>query len=441
MAVAKRWMVFLVMALVVTACHQSAEESVPDVVDQVAGDYVRLALQWNEVDAGYVDAFYGPDDVKQQAVAEQPVCESPSACLSVYGDRLSSLETKLNSVDASVRDESEQARIRYLKAQFRAMAMRMQLQSGDQPDFDTESQALYGAKSPRRDASYFRGILQQINEQLPGDGSLPERVKAFRDEFAIPKQRLSAVFDAAIAECKRRTEVFIKLPEGERFKVEYVSDKPWSGYNWYKGDYFSVIQVNTDFPLYIDRAVDLGCHEGYPGHHTYNVLLEKTMVREKGWDEFMLYPLFSPQSLIAEGSANYGIDMAFTPEERLRFEKNTLFPLAGLDKTQADRYFQVRKLLDKLSYAGNEAARNYLNGAWDSERAQEWLVNYALSSPERASQRIDFFDTYRSYVINYNLGKDIVSNYVEENAGDNNALRWQVFEALLASPKLPADLL
>jgi len=67
----------------------------------------------------------------------------------------------------------------------------------------------------------------------------------------------------------------VELPATERFTIEYVTGKSWSGYNWYQGDYKSLIQVNTDLPIYIDRAIDLACHEGYPGHHVYNVLLEK----------------------------------------------------------------------------------------------------------------------------------------------------------------------
>ena len=41
-----------------------------------------------------------------------------------------------------------------------------------------------------------------------------------------------------------------------------------------------------------------------------------------------MYPLFSPQSLIAEGSANFGIDMAFPAAERVAYERDSLFPLA-----------------------------------------------------------------------------------------------------------------
>ena len=149
----------------------------------------------------------------------------------------------------------------------------------------------------------------------------------------------------------------VTLPATERFTVEYVTNKSWSGYNWYQGDFRSLIQVNTDLPIYIDRAIDLACHEGYPGHHVYNALLEKHLVRDRGWVEFTVYPLFSPQSLIAEGTANYGIEVAFPGRERVEFERTVLFPAAGLDPSTAADYYEVQALVDQLAYAGNEAAR------------------------------------------------------------------------------------
>ena len=68
------------------------------------------------------------------------------------------------------------------------------------------------------------------------------------------------------------------------------------------------------------------------------MLLEKNLVRDRGWKEFTVYPLFSPQSLIAEGSANYGVDVAFPRDERVAFEKRELFPLAGINPAGAERY-------------------------------------------------------------------------------------------------------
>ncbi|RMF60956.1 MAG: hypothetical protein D6746_06150, partial [Bacteroidetes bacterium] len=122
------------------------------------------------------------------------------------------------------------------------------------------------------------------------------------------------------------------------------------------------------------------------------------------------------------------------------FERDVLYPLAGLDPARAADYAAVQERVARLSYAGNEAARRYLNGEIDADAAARFLTTYALMTPERARQRVRFIDTYRSYVINYNLGQDLVRAYVEARAGDDPDRRWAVFAELLSSPRLPSDL-
>ena len=70
--------------------------------------------------------------------------------------------------------------------------------------------------------------------------------------------------------------------------------------------------------------------------------------------------------------------------------------------------------VSKLSYAGNEAARRYLNGEIDRAAAVAWLQTWAMTPKDRAEQRTRFFDQYRSYVINYNFGQDLVREYIEQ---------------------------
>jgi len=103
------------------------------------------------------------------------------------------------------------------------------------------------------------------------------------------------------------------------------------------------------------------------------MLMEKNLVRGRGWMEFSVYPLFSPLSLIAEGSANFGIEMALPAEERVDFERCILFPLAGLDGGRTVEYNAVQKIITGLHYAGNEAARGYLDGTLSKDTAAEWL--------------------------------------------------------------------
>ena len=203
---------------------------------------------------------------------------------------------------------------------------------------------LYDASAPTHSDEYFQSTINDLDKILPGKGDVAKRLNDFKMKFVIPSDKLKDVFDAAIKECRTKTLGHIKLPEKESFTVEYVKDKPWGAYNWYKGNYYSVIQVNTDLPIFIDRAVDLAAHEGYPGHHVYSTMLEFSLAKKRGWKEFTVYALFSPQSLIAEGTANYGVAVAFPGDEKIKFEKEVLFPLAGLNPNEADLYYKVLEL-------------------------------------------------------------------------------------------------
>jgi hypothetical protein len=399
--------------------------------------YVRLVLALGRHDENFVDAYYGPPALREDAAR---------AAWSLFdiNKRAAVLEVDLRRLPpiAEGAPDAELMRLRraYLARQLNALRARVAMLQGKRFPFDEESRELYDAVAPRHDEAAFQATIDAIGAKVGGSGDLPARYAAFRQAFVIPPDRLDAVFTAAIAECRRRTTAHVALPEGETFTVAYVKDKPWSGYNWYKGSFTSLIEVNTDLPVFIDRAVDLACHEGYPGHHVYNALLERHLVRDRGWVEFSVYPLFSPQSLIAEGTANYGIQVAFSDAERRRFERDTLFPLAGLDPERVDEYYDVIALAKALTYAGNEAARGYLDGRMNAARAADWLVRFAMNTPAQAAQRVKFFDTYRSYVINYNLGEDMVRTYVERHAGDDPEKRWAVFAALLSSPRLPSNL-
>jgi hypothetical protein len=418
----------LALSLSVTAQQQVAA------MDALAEQYVKLVLAVGVHDADYVDAYYGPPEWRAAAAEQRRSLAGLDADAAALLDALAARAPPAGAV------ELERLRHGYLTTQLESLRARLKMLRGERLTFDAESAALYDAVAPVHTEQEFQETLQQLEQRLPGRGPLLDRYQAFRDQFEIPDERLAAVFAAAIDGCRARTLEHVALPAAESFALEYVTDKSWSGYNWYQGNYRSLIQINTDLPIYIDRAIDLACHEGYPGHHVYNVLLEQHLVRERGWQEFSVYPLFSPQSLIAEGTANYGIEVAFPDAERRRFERDVLFPAAGLDASRVDEYYDVLELAEKLSYAGNEAARRYRNGEIDAAAAAKWHESYALMSPERAAQRVRFIDQYGAYVINYNLGKDLVASYLERHAGADPEARWREFARLISSPRLPSGL-
>jgi len=396
-------------------------------------------------DPDYVDAFYGPIEWKTQAEKEKKSLDAIGAEAAELLKKLSVERTAAPLVESSDAgnsgDEMLKLRREYLQKQISALAARVPMLKGEKLKFDDESRALYDAVAPTYSDSHLDQIISQLEEKIPGNGPLWERYEEWRKPFMIPKEKLDTVFQLAIKECHARTLAHVALPPNESFTVEYVTNKPWGGYNWYKGNFHSVIQVNTDLPIFIDRAVDLAAHEGYPGHHVYNSLLEKNLVRDRGWVEFSVYPLFSPQSLIAEGTANFGRDVAFpTRAERMKFEKEVLFPAAEMDSKRADEYYAVQDLMKQLDYAVNEVARRLINGEIDERAAVQWLQKYAVMEPARAQQRVKFIQRYRSYVINYNLGEDMVRRYIQKRSGTDPGKRWSEFGKLLSSPRLPSGL-
>ena len=402
-------------------------------LDPIAEAYVHLTLEIGEHEPGYVDAYYGPEEWAQQAKrSPRPLPELRTAA--------EALLTQLSRVDEAGLAPLEVKRKRLLTAQLVAARTRMAMLAGDSLAFDDEAEGLYALRPVLKPLSAYDPALQQLEALFPGDGPLWQRVEAFSSRTAVPAEKLEQVMHASIAECKRRTLQHITLPAEEKFTLELVNKQPWSGYNWYKGNATSLIQINTDLPVLMSRVVDLGCHEGYPGHHVLNMLLEQRLSQQRHWMEFTVYPLYSPMSLIAEGSANYGIELAFPGDEMQAFEREVLYPLAGLDPALVTLDAQLAQVRSALSGARFTIAREYLDGRITRAEALRLAQHYQVLSPERAEQSIGFTDKYRSYVINYGLGQDQVRAHVEASGGTPQA-RWAEMEKILSEPTLPADLL
>lgn len=423
----------LVLAVAaLSACQRDSESAGRSGLGEIAREYVLLSLTIGEKEEGYIDAYYGPAEFQAKAKADAAIQD-----LDTLARRTEVLLRKVQGITSD--DPMEARRAKFLAAQLTAAATRLRMLKGEELSFDEEAKGLFSVTPELKPLSIYDPVLARIDKLVPGSGELADRVDAFQNRFNIPKDRLKPVFDAAIGECRRRTLEHIQMPKDERFDMSFVTDKSWGGYNYYQGNAHSRIEINTDFPIRISRAVDLGCHEGYPGHHVLNALLEQRLTKEKGWIEFSVYPLYSPQSLIAEGSANYGINLAFPGDDQLNFETKTLYPLAGLPTAQAADYLALTNAMRDLSGARFTIARDYLEGRIDDVEAERLARKYLLLSPERAKQMTAFNKQYRTYVINYGLGQDMVRAYVEAAGADPKA-RWARMEKILSEPTLPSDL-
>ena len=403
-------------------------------LDELARQYLAVQLAIGEKDPGYVDAYYGPEELSAAAEANDDETTLP-----MLQARVLALDTTLAQLDYAA-GSVEAERVRYLRAMLASAKVRLRMLRGETIAFQDEAEGLFGVRPELIDLATLDPVLAEIDALVPGTGPLHERVNAFRDRFVIPNERLRAVIDAAVDECRARTLPHIPLPESEGFTLSLVTDKPWGGFNYYQGDYQSVIEINTDLPTRLDRAVDVGCHEAYPGHHVYSTLIERDRVNAMGQIEYTLLPLYSPRAIISEGSAEYGVKLAFPGDSQLEYERDVLAPLAGIDTTDLQAYYDLREATEALSGAYYTIAAGYLDGTMTREEVIEAQMKYRLQSRERAEQNLRFMDTYRSYVINYGLGQEIVGNAVEAGGADMST-RWERFIGILNTPTLPEDLM
>lgn len=432
------------------ASNPVAEEpSVPTLnLNQIGEAYVRLVLALGEHDPDTVDAYYGPaavrDEVRREALALVRI-EAEAQALLLQVDGADDLQIP-TPASVQTRPELHSQRREYLKKQLAALVARAQMVQGERFSFDDEARALYDTQAPHYQEADFAPALARIEKLLPRKASdrqrtLAQRYNRYIERYAVPPDRLQAVMQLAIDEARVRSSQHLSLPVGERFELSLVSGKPWTAYNWYQGGLVSRIEVNTDLPTPVARIIELASHEGYPGHHVYNALLESHLVIGQQWPEYTVYALFSPQSLLAEGTADYGVHLAFPGDDELAFARQ-LFVAAGLNPNEAARYLEIVGAAHQLLPAGIEAARRYLDGKVSAEDTALWMQRFLLYSPERAAQRLKFIDKYRAYIINYSWGEALVRRYIRDNSNNvaGSPEQWAQFFQLISEPRTPAML-
>lgn len=392
-------------------------------LDTLAESYVKLVLAVGRHDPIYVDAYYGPSAWKTEAAAGEPV---PLPDLLA---RTRELRRELDTV------EGPADRRRFLDKQLVAVSGHLRRLSGERMTLTEECRVLYDVDPPRHDVREFAAAHEALQALVPGQGPLGPRIDAVHKAVYIPKGSVAKAVIDALDLVHKANAPLVKLPAGESFDSVLVSGKPWGAYNWYLGNFRSRIELNTDLPTELNGLLGTMCHEGYPGHHVYNVILEDRLVNGRGWVEYTVYPLYSPQSLLAEGTANVGIDILFSDDERRRVLTEVLGPAAGVPKDAILALDRIRDALRPLKYVNGEAARMLLDDGTPEADVVRFVSKWGLANEEKARKSVAFAKTYRSYVFNYSVGEDVVRGWI--GAGPDRRRRF--FE-LLDRPVVPSDL-
>ncbi len=395
------------IGLIASACGTR-----PSAIDRQAEAYVRIVLALGDRDPDSLDFYAGRPEWRARAGTEH-------ASFADIKKRADALRDEI--VRAPSTDPQTDARRRFLAGQLRAVGARVELLTGRHFTFDEEADRLFGltaTRGPDRSADARAKLARALSTSVPGAGTevgLAHRYAEFDRRVLIPRDRVPGVIARALDECRRITAGHLTLPADERVEVAYVHDTPWSAFTRYEGGGRSRIEINADFALTVDRALSLACHEAYPGHHTISLLIDTA----HPYPELRVQPLFSPQTFRTEAAATFAPDLAFSDSERLRFERDELFPRANLNPADADLYLHVSRLVDRLRPAELEIAREYLDGALEFARASAALEDRALMSSPDAT--LKFFNQFRSYALTYTLGADKIGGVVASSKNRWNA--------------------
>jgi len=409
-------------------------------------DFNQLVTQYREI--GRAIGFYYPNVLYTQGPGSgisfvsypgkpvDPIISKDSLFVVLDSCR-SGLNRILNS---NQYDNTIKLRAQWINSSLKAIDFSIRQTNGEVTDFDKESLQYFGIQAPKFDEQYFQNINQNLDKILPGKGSVKDRYLSLSQKFTIPRDKIDTIIKTLIAEVRRRTIYYLDLPKDESVSLGYITKVSFAGATRYLGNNRSDVLVNTEFPLNIYQAIEVICHETYPGHHVYNLLMDKH-IREKDWEEMYFSPLFGPQGFMNEAIASYGREMIFSNKEMKRYSKEVLLPLAGLDTTDFDLYNKAFFIRSNVKYLNNEVSRGQMQGTLSEVEIISLGMNYGFLTKEEALYLLTNIKNYRCLTICFNYGADLIRKFINDRCQTNDEkCKWDLFNWIIDNPTTPAEL-
>lgn len=387
-------------------------------------DYIRLGFRIEKLFPGYVDAYSGPAELKQEVEAEGTTSAGDLAV------QAAALQERLGALPLAADRQN------YLAKQVRGMEVQCRKMAGERFSLVEEAQAFYDIAPTFAPESRFEEGLRLLDEALPGEGALVDRLTAYRTRRELPQEhahRLGDLAQQVLAEVRRRSAAIWSIPDTESVELKVVSNKPWGGYNWYLGDCRSLVEINEDVPMNLHYLVEMVAHEAYPGHHLEKILKDEKWYRGEGHLDLTLFLYNTPQCVIAEGIATSAAGQIFAPGEVEAYVQRELYPQVGMSPDGVDAA-QVQKGLDLLADVDGNACFLLLEEGRPEDEVAEYIARYKQLPIERAKRSIGFMRTYGSYIFTYTYGKRLMAPLLE---GQDRAA---VFHKLLVDYVTPSDL-
>ncbi|WP_433199618.1 DUF885 domain-containing protein [Nocardia sp. CA-107356] len=387
-------------------------------------EYLRLGLAFDRLEEGFVDAYTGDPALRHE------VENAPAPQPRELARRAVALRAELPAAGLAPQ------RSQFLDAHLRALECSGRKFAGDDIGFVDEVRAYFDVEIAPGDVEDYRDAHRQMDEVLTGDGPLAERVTTFRKADEIPPERLSVCVEAFSSALRERVRERYPLPDHEHVTYEVVGDKPWSGFNYYLGNYHSRVAINSDLKQHMAHLPGLIAHESYPGHHTEHCRKEAGLVAN-GQAEQTLFLVNTPQCLMAEGLADLALRSIVGPGWGKWAQE--IYADLGL-RFEGERAEQLSNASAELLGVRQDAALLLHDRHRDADEVAEFLQRWSLTTPERARQSLRFLSSplWRAYISTYVEGYRLLGDWLDRSAdADDRADR---FRRLLDEPLTPGAL-
>jgi hypothetical protein len=397
--------------------------------DALIREYLLLGLRFDRIEPGYVDAFTGNPALRQTVAAEP--APDPADLAQTAARLLAALP------DVPHRNGFDAQRAGYVAAHLRALECAGRTFAGENIGFVDEVHAYFDVHIGKGDLDAYRQAHARLDETLGGTGPLVDRMEAHRAGEEIPPDRLAACIDAFSSALRDRVRAEYPLPDTETVDYQVVTDKPWSGFNYYLGDYRSTVAVNADLKQLMSNLPRLVAHESYPGHHTEHCRKEAGLVHRKGQAEQTIFLVNTPQCLMAEGLADLALYAAIgTGWGRWATE---IYADLGL-RFDGERAEAVSEASAALAVARQDAALMLHDEHRDADEVAEFLRRWLLVNDTRAQQMLRFLSSplWRAYTSTYVEGYRLLRGWLDDRPADVSLV--ERFGRLLDEPLIPSTM-
>ncbi len=396
-------------------------------MDDIAHEYLLIGLGLGELQDGVVDAYFGPAEVKRQALDDRAAPEDLIA-------RSVALRARLDEV-------ADAQRARWMDRQLIATeTIARQLNGEEIPYRELVERCFDATPVPTPPEDYDRA-RRELDQLLPGDGDLRERIERHQESMTVPVDRLESIVRWLTAELRTAAHAEFYVPDGEDLSVSLVTNEPWGAYNWYDGDLHSRIEVNTDLPVRATSLVGLLAHEAFPGHHLEHVSKEQRLVREQGRYESSVQLINTPEAYISEGLAETGVRFV-AAEERWQELLISIAERAGIamSPSEAERNWMIHKAASLLGGSSGDAALQLHADGRSRDEVIAFLERDALVMRDRAEKLLEFIThpLWRAYVFCYAGGERLLTAWVEQAGSQNDQI--ERFSRLLSEQLTPSGI-